>query len=159
MTLARPRAMESMASVAMNGGSLAMVIPRPFTRPAIPPTAIAATMLRPSGHPALWDVQPSTIIARARTAPTDRSMPPVMMTKVMPRDRMPRMVTWARMLSRLLTVKKNGEAMNSATHRAMRTTSGPAVPPPSLLMTFLTVDQLRDAPGGLAATDVCDVVM
>ena len=67
---------------------------------------MAAMMLSHRGHPALWLVQPKTIIAKARTAPTDRSMPPATMTKVMPSARMPRMVTWSSTFRRLLAVRK-----------------------------------------------------
>src|SRR3712207_172676 len=133
MTFAVPRAIESIARVAMNGGSFATVTPRPLASPQRPPTRTAAMMLSHSGQPALCDVQPRIIIDKANTAATDRSIPAVMMTNVIPSARITRMVTWSRMLSRLLAVRKNGVAMKRATQRTRRPTSGPPVPLPSFL--------------------------
>ena len=63
----------------------------------------------------------------ATVEPTERSMPLVRMTKVMPMPRMPYMATWRSTLRRLAGLRKNGE-MNEAA--MMSTISAPARPAP-----------------------------
>ena len=92
MTRTMPRAMPSMPRVAMNGGSLNLVTSRPLARPRTPPTTTPTRMDGTIGHPATssWAV---TAPARPRIDPTDRSMPPVRITKSWPIARMPKMAT------------------------------------------------------------------
>ncbi len=66
---------------------------------------------------------------RPTSEPTERSMPPVRMTKVMPIDTMPVTTDWSSRLSRLLVLRKCGESSDSATamtiaSASMRNSSG-----------------------------------
>ena len=87
MISASPRALASMASVAMKGTTLPYAMSSPLTRPQPAPTASAAkTMTSQLAEFAIaWvaSVVHHTEL-RARMAPTDRSMPPPVITKVMP---------------------------------------------------------------------------
>ena len=62
---------------------------------------------------------------KASTEPTDRSMPPMTMTRVMPMARMPSTVTWSRMLRALRTEKKYSEAKENTAISNARPISGP----------------------------------
>ena len=67
----------------MNGGSLRKAINTPFSRPKPKPVNNAAgTPSQP--HPGISEAISAAIAEAASTDPTDRSMPPVRMTKVMP---------------------------------------------------------------------------
>ena len=66
---------------------------------------------------------------RPTTEPTERSMPPVRITKVMPIATMPSTTDWSSRLSRLLVLRKYGESSDSATamtiaSASMRNSSG-----------------------------------
>lgn len=74
MTSERPRPMESMASVAMNGGSLPYEMSAPLTRPQARPVAAASSTAITTGTPSLVASQASTVAERAATEPTERSM-------------------------------------------------------------------------------------
>ncbi|MNP83107.1 hypothetical protein D3C76_1819530 [compost metagenome] len=50
-------------------------------------------MAKPMGSPMACSAQLITMIDTASTAPTDRSMPPIRITRVMPRAMMPSTVT------------------------------------------------------------------
>ena len=52
---------------------------------------------------------------RPTTEPTERSMPPVRITNVMPIETMPVTTDWSSRLSRLLVLRKYGDANDSAT--------------------------------------------
>ena len=67
----------------MNGWISKTWIMRPTTRPSSEPTRIDSGMTT-AGRPALLEQVAASTPDRAATAPTDRSMPPVRMTKVMP---------------------------------------------------------------------------
>jgi hypothetical protein len=70
----------------MKGGSLAKAMSAPFTRPRPRPVSRAAGI--PSmPHSGIRDPRIATMAAAARIEPTDRSMPPVRMTKVIPAAR------------------------------------------------------------------------
>ena len=69
--------------VVMNGRRRARVTSSPLTTPAVNPTAIPVA--RPAVTPSGLALAAATL-ASAATAPTDRSMPPVMMTKHMPSE-------------------------------------------------------------------------
>ena len=58
---------------------------------------------------------PTTMPASARIAPTERSMPPVMITAVMPRPMMPTKAQLRATLKRLLAVKKTSVESDSPT--------------------------------------------
>ena len=86
---ARPRAMVSMARVAMNGTTLPQVMARPLIAPSsrAKPTAPSMNIQVP-----LSASSPPAMLAAASTDPTDRSIPPVAITKVMPMAMMPVML-------------------------------------------------------------------
>jgi hypothetical protein len=54
----------------------------PFKNPAMVPAAIPTQIASGRGNPRLCQEKPSTIELNARTEPTERSIPPVMMIKV-----------------------------------------------------------------------------
>ncbi len=73
--------------------------------------------------------RPRMTPVRPTSEPTERSMPPVRMTKVMPIDTMPVTTDWSSRLSRLLVRRKYGESSDSATamtiaSASMRSSSG-----------------------------------
>ena len=72
----------------MNGGSAPLVTPSPFSAPIAAPASIAATTASGQGRPSLSSVANSTE-EQPRIDPTDRSMPPVRITNVIPMPRMP----------------------------------------------------------------------
>jgi hypothetical protein len=72
-----------MASVAMNATTRPYAISRPLTRPAIVPTTIAVNTMPVGPNACVAWVVHQTLVS-ATSAPTDRSMPPPMMTNVMP---------------------------------------------------------------------------
>ena len=78
---ARPRATDIIASVAMKGGTRKAVMSTPDTIPQRPAATRAIRMETGSGTPTTLASQPITIMASARTDPTERSMPPMRITK------------------------------------------------------------------------------
>ena len=81
--LAMPRAMPSIPSVAMNGTTRRPVISRPLPRPTSPPATRAAAVATTGDHPAASPSAATTPV-RAIAAPTERSIPPLIMISVMP---------------------------------------------------------------------------
>ena len=71
-----------MPSVAMNGGIFSLAIRVPETAPQSAPVAIAATTPSHIGRPQLVSNTPDMTAQKVISVPTERSMPPVMMTKV-----------------------------------------------------------------------------
>lgn len=125
MTSERPRAMESIANVAMNGGSLPYEMSAPFTKPQAMPVTIARTTARTTGTPADVADQARTVADRAATEPTDRSMPAETMTKVTPNARMAVTAAWTPTFSRFWVVRKSPESSDIATTRTTRALSAP----------------------------------
>ena len=56
---------------------------------------------------------PPMLMAKERIAPTERSMPPVRMTRVMPTETMPTVVIWRVMFSKFFSEKKPPTAMEN----------------------------------------------
>ena len=83
----KPRPMLSEPSVAMNGGSRITVMSTPLNRPNSRPVARPPRRQRAVGSPA-WKPIAVTSEESPITDPTDRSMPPVMITITMPIDMM-----------------------------------------------------------------------
>jgi len=96
-SIVSPRAMLNMPSVATNGGRRKRVITNPLNQPAAAPTRSPATMAPKTVN---WSCTSSGVTTtpffsspaatapdKARMAPTDKSMPPARMIKVMPSDR------------------------------------------------------------------------
>jgi len=106
ITSTTPRAIPSIPNVAMKGGSLNRVTSWPLMMPRTAPTAIPMSMASGMGKPPTsnWAVMAPD---RARIEPTDRSIPPVRITKSWPIARMPKIETWRARLARLLPVRKS----------------------------------------------------
>ena len=87
--MARPLAKVMTASVARKGGMRRRATATPFTRPTATPTAsmarAPATALPGTSPPASVITRAPATLARATTAVTERSMPPVRRTRVWPR--------------------------------------------------------------------------
>ena len=98
--MARPRPITIMPSVMMKGGSRPSVMPAPLTAPSATPMASPASMTSGIGMPASSSIAETTA-ATATIEPTERSMPAVRMTKVMPTETMPNSATWRSTLIRL----------------------------------------------------------
>ena len=80
---ASPRTAVKEPSVTMNGGRPTKAIRAPLRKPKNRPVISAAGMPS-SPQPAISEQITAAIADAARIEPTDRSMPPVRMTKVMP---------------------------------------------------------------------------
>src|SRR5712691_4659516 len=124
-TRAPPRAMLIMPRVAMKAGRRPLVISMPFTRPQVPPTAMPAAMAAPVGQPAR-NAAASTTPASASSEPTERSMPPERITKVIPTAITALMLVCSATLSRLETDRKCGVSSESNAARATSPTSVPS---------------------------------
>ena len=122
---ASPRQIDMVAKVAINAGKRACVTSKPDPKPHSAPIPSAATMAIGIGTPMVLDNQPIPIIDRASTEPTDKSMPPITITAVMPRAMMPSTVSWSSTFSRLRNEKKVSVASDNATHSTNRLSSGP----------------------------------
>lgn len=128
ITSARPRAIESIARVAMNEGIRPTVISSPETTPASVPAARPTITASHSGSPALVAVQPMTIPDSPATEPTERSMPPLTITNVIPKASTATTAACTPTLSRLFAPRKSGDAIESAsTSRISAATGPPAV--------------------------------
>src|SRR5882757_8895064 len=94
---AAPSAAPNEPSVTTSGGMRALAISSPLSRPhAVPDTTATSspTMIGPQPSlvgspltPNVFSVLPAIMLAKISTEPTDRSMPAVMITNVMPTDR------------------------------------------------------------------------
>src|SRR2546425_115649 len=100
----------------MSGGTLKRVMMRPFTRPASPPAPTASTMATGRANPTFFQNTPTRIAERPSIEPTERSMPPVTITKVMVSATRPTSDIRRPWLRRLSAVKKRSDC-------AARTTS------------------------------------
>ena len=104
---ATPRKMFMVASVTMMSGMCSLTISRPFNAPSAVPRASVSSTVSATGSPALSIMPASTPHSDSRL-PTERSMPPIMMTMVMPSATMPLMVICWAMTETLLNVLKLG---------------------------------------------------
>ena len=93
---ASPRPRNIMASVAMNGWTSKYWMRIPETRPIVEPIAIITSTTSHALQPASASITPHTEDS-AMIAPTERSMPPLMITKVSPTARM---IRWALLMNR-----------------------------------------------------------
>ncbi|CAO0827385.1 hypothetical protein SMICM17S_13216 [Streptomyces microflavus] len=88
----------------MKGAMFARAMRRPLTSPIAPQTTRGTSRAARKPH---WEAQAARTPPRAKTEPTERSMPPVMMTSVMPRATIARNEAWTvtpRALSTLANV-------------------------------------------------------
>src|SRR5690606_2499686 len=102
---------------------------RPLSSPA--PTPTASAQMTMTTHPYDWVAsvvaQPD---ARSRTEPTYRSMPPVVMTNVMPMATTPRTDPRLRMVMRLLRLRNRSPPVaKPTTHRRSSATTRPTFRP------------------------------
>ena len=93
MASASPCAVVKVTRVITNGGTFSLVTIVPCQIPTTAQTASVDKMATGAGSPALTLNQAARMPARPASAPTDKSMPPVRMTRDSPMARMP---TWAR---------------------------------------------------------------
>ena len=83
-TKVRPRAALNMPRVAIKGFRLATETRNPFISPVATPVSTPTRMARKGGKPRLTIDDTPMIPASAATEPTERSIPAVIMTSVMP---------------------------------------------------------------------------
>ena len=79
---ARPRNSENEPRVTISGGIRPRVIKSPFTLPASAPRTSVSAAAAPIGSPASRQSLPKTTAERPISEPTDRSMPPLVITGV-----------------------------------------------------------------------------
>ena len=103
----------------MNGGSVVFAKMTPFTTPETAPAAKPAARQTPNGSPAK-DKYEATMPAMAITAPTDKSMPPIISTMVMAQAMIMLTDTCRATLIRLAGVRNVGDAMASTTNKIIR---------------------------------------
>src|SRR4051795_4034996 len=118
--------------VTMKGSMRPLVISRPWIHPKTAPSTNASSMpsaITSTGEPTLGA---SLFISRimqpaisAAIEPTDRSMPPLMMTKHMPTAMMPMKAVRVSTLSALSRVANSPLSIVPAMHRSTRPTIGP----------------------------------
>ena len=115
--------MPKVPNVTMNGGIFRLVIMKPLANPQTKPASTPAAM------PSSTDPLPTIVIvpmtpANARIEPTDKSMPPATMTRVMPRAIMLITAVCRTTLDRLVAVRKYGEAIDRIRKSAIRLKKG-----------------------------------
>ena len=115
-------------SVAMKGATPAFATSQPFnSQPRGKPAVSAVSQERPEDNgPCLRAMPcvskyPATIPPSPATEPTERSIPPVRTTKVMPMARIAEMATCFDRMARLLAVRNDGASAEKSTRSATRT--------------------------------------
>src|SRR5258705_120149 len=106
---AGPAESASVARVAMSGGTLKRVMMKPLMRPASHPAPTARTMATGRANPTFFQNTPTRIAERPSIDPTERSMPPVTITKVMVSATRPTSAIRRPWLRRLSAVKKRSD--------------------------------------------------
>ncbi len=100
-----PRSEVRVASVMMNGGRPMRTMPKAWKAPISTPKASVRMIAIQSGTPAASSQATMTLV-KPTTAPTERSMPAVMMTKVWPTARIAVIAPWRNRLLMLFGVQK-----------------------------------------------------
>ncbi len=129
--LAAPRTTSMVPSVTMNGTTRSRVTRAPFASPQSAHTATARPAASQGQGPEAQSLrnQAMTTVLSATIEPTDKSMPPEMMTSVIPSAAMPTMVVWRAMVSRLRDERKlSGPMIANSAKTAIRPSSGPNRP-------------------------------
>src|SRR3954452_21165511 len=150
----RPRKSTIVASVMMNGWIFRTATPMPLTTPTAAPRAIAATAISGTGTPALTRSAVTTAVS-ARMDPTDRSMPPVRMTKVIPIAITPTIDAWRETFRTLRTWKNSGATIAVTTRRAARMSSGRPWTPSPLTIGFSRMAAVAARLGDDTGTSDC----
>ena len=120
-TMVTPRSSSIITSVAINACTRPFATITPVTAPMAAPSARAAATAT-SALTSIPTIEAATAPVSASKEPTDRSIPEVRITSVMPTAMMAFTDVCWRMLNRLLTVKKLGlmvETIAISTNRAM----------------------------------------
>jgi hypothetical protein len=124
---AAPRAMLSMPRVTMKEWIFQRSQTTPLKKPHRPPTSVLPStesrMARPGERSSRVMSRPPTMEASASTEPTERSMPPSRITKVIPTEITVLMLIWLRMLLRLAIDAKRGAKAEKT--RTMMTSASP----------------------------------
>ena len=129
ITWARPRATDRAPRVTISGGIFALAIRNPFSDPQTMPETRAARMPIPAtpqpSPPTASITFAATTEENTSTEPIDRSMPEVMITKVMPTPRTAQTAMFCEISEKLLVDRNLSPA---ATEKAMTmTTSTPRI--------------------------------
>jgi hypothetical protein len=119
MTKAKPRAIPIIPSVATKGGVFPLAMIRPLKSPHKAPTPKPIRIPTTPGTPSLRKLAAMTLVS-ARTEPTDRSIPAIMMTKVIPTATMPITETCRRTFIWFCNVRKAGVSKEITTTRRIR---------------------------------------
>ena len=114
--------MLSMPSVTMNDGMRKRAIRMPLASPARAPVSMPAAMPTGIGRPMFVMTTPVMTADRVMTVPIERSIPPVMITNVTPRARMPLTEVASRIPTALSNVRKFDDSSENTT---IRTSSAP----------------------------------
>jgi len=107
MIYTMPRAMLCMPSVTMKGAMLVREMMKPFTTPKPVPIAMPRRMDSGMGMPSVMKLA-ETMLEMASTDPTERSIPPPVMTIVIPSATMAVMELCSKMLRRFFCERKFG---------------------------------------------------
>ena len=107
----------------MNGGMRMRAIINPFAQPQSVPAKTPATIPSMTESVETIVIVPTTP-EKARIDPTDRSMPPETITRVMPSAMMLITAVWRITLEMFVVVKKYGEAIDRITNSAAKLING-----------------------------------
>jgi hypothetical protein len=91
-----------------------------LTKPHKIPARIANTIPTGKGSPKLVRQTPAITELKVITVPTDKSIPPLTIMKVMPSARIPLTAVISRIVTKLADVKKFGEAIVKIIKRRIR---------------------------------------
>src|SRR5438128_7105120 len=103
----------------MNGCSRRRATSKPWIAPRHAPTVRAAASATPAGQRHSTSIIDSSTPSRAQIDPTDRSMPPVMMTMPTPMLKMPYVPTRRLTFCRFATLRNWGLASATTAHRTV----------------------------------------
>jgi len=109
-----------MLKVAMKGGSFIFAVKVPEMAPLKAPVAIAATTPVHIGNPQLVKTTPQMTAQKVISVPTERSMPPVMITKVLAIASTPLTAVACKMPNMFSVCMKAGERKLKTTSMTMR---------------------------------------
>ena len=118
--------MPMVASVTMIGGIPAKATNRPLAAPNAAPTTNPAAIASAGGMPAI--IRPAIKVPEsAITGPTDRSIPPVRIARLMPAAMMAMIEAWRARLIRLLVLRKLSLSRAMAANTSANPISAPVV--------------------------------
>ena len=120
MTSDRPFRISIIPSVAMKGGIFILAMNVPEQRPQNAPAPIAAITPIGSGRPRFVSTTPAMTAQKVMSVPTERSIPPVMMTSVAATARTPLTEVACRMAIMLDVCMKFGDAIEKPISRRIR---------------------------------------